>query len=105
MALVNKPQDASVVWTLSSVLYHGKWKEGVQFARKHAQAPINFSPEILEECDSKSDEELAERVSKLASLVQDSVCCSTETGAASNLVSSDLVFQWGSYLLCFRTKQ
>lgn len=90
MALVNNPQHASVVWTLASVLYHGKWKEGVNFARKHAQAPVNFSPEILEECDSKSDEELAERVSKLASLVQDCVISSIET---TKLVSSDMVFQ------------
>ncbi|RVW32916.1 hypothetical protein CK203_088076 [Vitis vinifera] len=87
MALVNKPQDASVVWTLSSVLYHGKWTEGVKFARKHALAPISFSPEILVECDSKSDEELAERVSELASLVQDCAISSTKTGDLSASMS------------------
>lgn len=87
MALVNKPQDASVVWTLSSVLYHGKWNEGVKLARKHAQVPVDFSPEILKECDSKSDEELAERVSELASLVQDCVMSLSKTSDLSASMS------------------
>ncbi|KAA3453156.1 PolyA_pol domain-containing protein/PolyA_pol_RNAbd domain-containing protein [Gossypium australe] len=29
LALVNNPQDALVIWTFASVLYHGNWKEGV----------------------------------------------------------------------------
>uniref|UniRef100_A0A5B6ZQ61 Polynucleotide adenylyltransferase n=1 Tax=Davidia involucrata TaxID=16924 RepID=A0A5B6ZQ61_DAVIN len=79
LALVNKPQDALVVWTFASVMYHGEWKEGVKFARKRAQAQTSFVPEISEACDFVSDDELAGRVSQLAQLVQYSVDTLTET--------------------------
>ncbi|KAA8532059.1 hypothetical protein F0562_006799 [Nyssa sinensis] len=79
LALVNNPQDALVVWTFASVLYHGEWKNGVKFAREHAQAQISFVPEISEACDFISDDELADRVSQLAQLVQDSIDALTET--------------------------
>lgn len=71
MALADNPQDALVVWTFSSVMYHGKWKEGVKFAREHAHMQLNFDPEFSEPCDYKSDQELAEKVSHFASLVQE----------------------------------
>ncbi|KAK6924566.1 Poly A polymerase, head domain [Dillenia turbinata] len=70
-ALVLNPQHALVVWAFSSVLYHGNWKEGVEFARKHARVQVNFAPEILEAMDVKSDEELAKQVSEFTSMVRD----------------------------------
>lgn len=73
LALVNKPQDALIVWTFSSVLYHGEWKKGVEYARKNAEEKVNLVPEISEVSDLKSDEELAEKVSELASLVKKSI--------------------------------
>ncbi|GFY87824.1 polynucleotide adenylyltransferase family protein [Actinidia rufa] len=66
MALVNNPQDTLVVWTFASVLYHGRWEEGVKFAREHAQSPTSFKPEIKEACDVMSDDQLAERVTDFA---------------------------------------
>ncbi|CAK9164938.1 unnamed protein product [Ilex paraguariensis] len=73
LGLLNKPQHALVVLTFASVLYHGNWKEGVKFARQNAQTPLSFVPEISEACEFISDDELAERVIQLASLVQDSI--------------------------------
>ncbi|XP_057981490.1 uncharacterized protein LOC131166879 isoform X2 [Malania oleifera] len=78
LALVNNPQDALVVWSFSSVLYHGGWKEGVKFARAHARANVNFVPEVLGACDFRSDKELAKEVTQLAVLVQDSIDALTE---------------------------
>lgn len=85
LALVNHPQDALAVWTFASVLYHGTWKEGVKFAIEHAQALTSFIPEISEvhhnrtEDDNRTEDELAQRVTQLASLVQDSIGALTET--------------------------
>ncbi|KAH7566183.1 hypothetical protein JRO89_XS08G0111900 [Xanthoceras sorbifolium] len=78
-ALVSNPQDALVIWVFASVLYHGKWKEGVEFAREHAKGQVKFVPEISGCPEIESDEELAQKVTKLASLVQDSVIALTET--------------------------
>lgn len=73
LALVNNPQDALVVWALASVLYHGEWQEGITFAKEHAKMYVNFVPEIKRSNTGKSDEEIAETVTKLASLVIDSI--------------------------------
>ncbi|XVF18139.1 hypothetical protein REPUB_Repub10bG0186500 [Reevesia pubescens] len=81
LALVNNPQDALVVWTFASVLYHGKWKEGVEFAREHTKVEIKFVPEISGVSETKSDEDLAKEVARFASLVQDSVGALTETSS------------------------
>ncbi|XWS42224.1 hypothetical protein CRYUN_Cryun17cG0149700 [Craigia yunnanensis] len=81
LALVNNPQDALVVWTFASVLYHGKWKEGVEFAREHIKVEVKFVPEISGFSETKSDEDLAKEVAQFASLVQDSVWALTETSS------------------------
>ncbi|KAJ4965577.1 hypothetical protein NE237_017426 [Protea cynaroides] len=73
LALVHKPQDALVVWAFSSALYHGNWSEAVKCARENALEHVQFIPEILQDCISKSDETLVEEVSQLASLVQSSI--------------------------------
>lgn len=72
-ALVSNPQDAFVIWVFASVLYNGKWEEGVKFAREHAKDQVNFVPEISGFSEIESDEELAAKVTELASLVQDCV--------------------------------
>ena len=79
LALVNNPQDALVVWTLSSVLYHGKWKEGVKAARQLAEVRASFVPEILEPCNDVSDDELAHRVANFVSIVLDAVDALTDS--------------------------
>lgn len=72
-ALVTNPQDGFVVCVFASVLYHGKWKEGVKFARENAKLQVKFIPEISGISEFKSDKELAKEVSHLAALVRDSV--------------------------------
>uniref|UniRef100_A0A7C9EV59 Polynucleotide adenylyltransferase n=1 Tax=Opuntia streptacantha TaxID=393608 RepID=A0A7C9EV59_OPUST len=79
LALVNNPQDALVVWTLSSVLYHGKWKEGVKAARQLAEVRASFVPEILEPCNDVSDDELAHRVANFVSIILDAVDALTDS--------------------------
>lgn len=79
LALVNNPQDSLVVLTFASILYHGEWKEGIRFARENAEVQVNFVPELLKSFASKSDKELAEEVSQLATFVQNSLDVLTET--------------------------
>ncbi|KAK7406914.1 hypothetical protein VNO78_08550 [Psophocarpus tetragonolobus] len=85
LALVNDPQDALVVWTLGSVLYHGEWEEGVKFAKEHGKMTVNFTPEIRMSSIYKSDDEIAKAVTKLASLVMHSVPALVEN---NNLLQS-----------------
>ncbi|XP_008789358.2 poly(A) polymerase I-like [Phoenix dactylifera] len=73
LALVEHPQDALVVWTLSSILYHGMWSKAMEFARQNVKGHGQFVPEILEPSESKSDELLLEETCHLASLVKSSV--------------------------------
>ncbi|XP_057491907.1 uncharacterized protein LOC130777523 [Actinidia eriantha] len=87
MALVNNPQDTLVVWAFASVLYHGRWEEGVKFAREHAQSPTIFKPEIKEACDVMSDDELAERVTDFARMVQGYTDALTETNSLLQIMS------------------
>ncbi|KAL2522047.1 Polynucleotide adenylyltransferase family protein [Forsythia ovata] len=61
LALINNPQHAVVVLTLASVLYHGKWKDSVKFAREHAPYACIYTPEVLDASNFLSDDEIAER--------------------------------------------
>lgn len=70
LALVINPQDALVLWTFASVLYHGHWNEGVKFGRERAHRPTVYIPEVTEAHYSMSNNELAEKVTQLASAVQ-----------------------------------
>lgn len=79
LALVNNPQEALVIQAFASALYHGNWKEGVKFSKEHAKMHANFVPEIVESSDLQSDEQLAEAVTLLAYLVQDSIVALNET--------------------------
>jgi len=79
LALVNHPRDALVIWTLSSVLYHGNWKEGVKTARELAGQSVNFVPEILESSNDLRDEKLAEKVANFVSTVLDSIDALTDS--------------------------
>ncbi|KAG1355352.1 poly(A) polymerase I-like [Cocos nucifera] len=73
LALVEHPQDALVVWTLSSIMYHGTWSKATEFARQNVKGHDQFVPEILEPSESKSDELLLEETCCLASLIKSSV--------------------------------
>ncbi|MCD7448723.1 hypothetical protein HAX54_045662 [Datura stramonium] len=65
LALITDPQEAFVVLSFASVLYHGNWKEGVKFARRHSDAASVYAPEILDSQGSISDDELVGRVTEL----------------------------------------
>ncbi|KAI4314642.1 hypothetical protein L6164_027530 [Bauhinia variegata] len=70
LALINSPQDAIAVWAFASVLYHGKWEEGIKFAKEHGEMNVNFVPEIRRSCKYKSDKEIAKEVPKLADSIR-----------------------------------
>ncbi|PNY09202.1 tRNA nucleotidyltransferase/poly(A) polymerase [Trifolium pratense] len=99
LALVNNPQDALVVWVFASVLYHGEWEKGIKFANEHAKMCVNFAPEIKTSSIGKSDEEIAEAVTKLASLAIDSIhalanndCLSQSQSRYPSVPRSHMVF-------------
>ncbi|PQQ04442.1 hypothetical protein Pyn_14661 [Prunus yedoensis var. nudiflora] len=92
LALVNNPQDALVVLTFASVLYHEEWEEGVKFSRDNAEGIINYVPEILCSSEFKSDKELAKEVSQLASFVLDSISALTATESLIESMSRYPVF-------------
>ncbi|KAM1587666.1 hypothetical protein ACFX1X_027127 [Malus domestica] len=79
LALVNNPQDALVVLTFASVLYHEEWEEGVKFSRDNAASIVKYVPEISGSCGFKSEEELAKQVSKLASFMLDYIAALAAT--------------------------
>ncbi|OIV94882.1 hypothetical protein TanjilG_22079 [Lupinus angustifolius] len=87
LALVNNPQDAVVVRTFASVLYHGEWEKGVKFAKERIEMCIHFAPEIMKSDVYKSDEEIAKAVTKLASLVMDSIPALVENNICVQLMS------------------
>lgn len=97
-ALVNNPQEALVILTFASVLYYGSWKEGVKFAKENARMQVNFAPEILGSSDIKADEELADAVTQLASLVQDSIVALTETESLFKSMSRFPVSQCSGFV-------
>ncbi|KAF4377671.1 hypothetical protein G4B88_006951 [Cannabis sativa] len=79
LTLINNPQDALVVLTFASILYHGEWKEGIRFAKENSEVQAKFVPELSSSFASKFDEELVMKVSQLAILVQDSLDILTES--------------------------
>ncbi|XP_077246836.1 uncharacterized protein LOC143886662 [Tasmannia lanceolata] len=79
LALVNHPQEALVVWTFASILFHGNWVKAVEFARENSQMCVPFIPEISEASGIESDESLQEAVFYLASLVKSSIHALTST--------------------------
>lgn len=87
LALINDPQGAFVVLTFASVLYHGDWKEGVKFARRHSDAASIYVPEISDSQGSISDDELVERVTELAVLVQNSLDILTDKDSLQEAMS------------------
>ncbi|KAK4347593.1 hypothetical protein RND71_033932 [Anisodus tanguticus] len=87
LALITDPQEAFVVLTFASVLYHGNWKEGVKFARRHSDAAAIYAPEISVSQGSISDDELVERVTELAVLVQNSINILTDKDSLQEAMS------------------
>ncbi|KAL3377797.1 hypothetical protein AABB24_003944 [Solanum stoloniferum] len=87
LALITDPQGAFVVLTFASVLYHGNWKEGVNFARRHSDAASIYAPEISDSQGSISDDELVERVTELAVLVQNSLDILTDKDSLQEAMS------------------
>lgn len=79
LALINNPQQALVVLTFASLLYHGSWHKGVRFARQHAEAACIYVPEISDSSSPISDDELGERITRFAEQVKDTVNVFTET--------------------------
>ncbi|KAJ8567704.1 hypothetical protein K7X08_019912 [Anisodus acutangulus] len=67
LALITDPQEAFVVLTFASALYHGDWKEDSQ--------------------GSISDDELVERVTELAVLVQNSIDILTDKDSLQEAMS------------------
>lgn len=88
LALVNNPQDPFVVLAFASILYHGDWKEGIRFAKENAEVKVNFAPELSRSFTFKSDKQLVEEVSQLASFVQDSIYVLTDTESLFESMSS-----------------
>ncbi|PHU26847.1 hypothetical protein BC332_05179 [Capsicum chinense] len=87
LALITNPQEAYVVLTFASLLYHGNWKEGVKFARRHSDAASIYAPEMSDSQDSISDDELMERVTELAVLVQNSLDILTDKDSLQEAMS------------------
>ncbi|KAH0701193.1 hypothetical protein KY284_015408 [Solanum tuberosum] len=87
LALITDPQGAFVVLTFASVLYHGNWKEGVKFARRHSDAASIYVPEISDSQGSILDDELVERVTELAVLVQNSLDILTDKDSLQEAMS------------------
>ncbi|MCE0482070.1 hypothetical protein HAX54_040461 [Datura stramonium] len=87
LALITDPQEAFVVLSFASVLYHGNWKEGVKFARRHSDAASVYAPEILDSQGSISDDELVGRVTELAVLAQNSIDILTDKDSLQEAMS------------------
>ncbi|KAG6519477.1 hypothetical protein ZIOFF_022971 [Zingiber officinale] len=74
LALVENPQDSLVVWTFSTILYRGTWNNAIEIAKQNERVHhVQFIPEIHASINPKSDEEILEEVSHLASLIKTSV--------------------------------
>lgn len=88
LALIYIPQQAVVVLTLASVLYHGKWKDSINFAREHAPDACIYAPEVLNTSDFLSDNEIAERVTQFVVQVQNSVDLLVDTDCLLKAMAS-----------------
>ncbi|KAJ4777871.1 CCA-adding enzyme [Rhynchospora pubera] len=77
IALVRNPEEASVVWAVSSFLYFGTWSEAVEFVKQldKNKKSVDFLPEIkaLREAKPMSEKMLKEKVLNLTLLVRSSV--------------------------------
>ncbi|KAG6522413.1 hypothetical protein ZIOFF_019553 [Zingiber officinale] len=74
LALVENPQDSLVVWTFSTILYRGTWNNAIEIAKQNERVHhVQFIPEIHASINPKSNEEILEEVSHLASLIKTSV--------------------------------
>nr|GEW68721.1 polynucleotide adenylyltransferase family protein [Tanacetum cinerariifolium] len=73
LALVENPQHPFIILTFACALYHQSWDDGLKFARKNSLTLVNFERETLEPSNFTSDDEVAEKVNKLAMAVMDSI--------------------------------
>ncbi|PHT45965.1 hypothetical protein CQW23_15123 [Capsicum baccatum] len=87
LALITNPQEAYVFLTFASLLYHVNWNEGVKFSRRYSDAASIYAPEILDSQDSISDDELVERVTKLAVQLQNSLDILTDKDSLQEAMS------------------
>lgn len=82
LALVENPQDSLVVWTFATILYRGTSNNAVEIAKQNERVrDVQFIPEIHTSINPKSDEEILEEVSRLASLIKTSANSLTSIGA------------------------
>ncbi|KAK8916268.1 hypothetical protein KSP39_PZI022763 [Platanthera zijinensis] len=73
LALVDNPQDALVIWTFSSILYHGAWNEAVEFAKGSSNDLNQFVPEIAESSTTMPDNLLFRKTFLFESLAKSAV--------------------------------
>ncbi|XP_074583519.1 uncharacterized protein LOC141839626 isoform X2 [Curcuma longa] len=74
LALVENPQDSLVVWTFSTILYRGTGNNAIEIAKQNGRVHhVQFIPEIHASIYPKSDEKILKEVSRLASLIKNSV--------------------------------
>ncbi|ERM96135.1 uncharacterized protein LOC18424055 [Amborella trichopoda] len=87
LALLSQPQEALVVWTFSSFLFHGNWSKAVSIGRQNAQVGVHYLPEILESKETKTDALLSSEVSQFALKVISSIDAMSEPDASLETVS------------------
>lgn len=88
MALVKNPQNSLIVLAFAATLYHGEWNEGVNYARENSLRQINLRPEITRSAQFKSEEELAEGVTRFALKVQGSITALTSADCLLEAMST-----------------
>lgn len=72
LALVNRPQDALVVWTFCLALCLGDGREAVILARQKAEMGVVYASEILQS-KTMDDEQLCAEVCSFVSSMKSSV--------------------------------
>lgn len=87
LALFCNPQPATVVLTFASLLYYGTWKNSIKFARQNAPAAQNYLPEIIDDFNELSDNEIAESVVHFARKVENSVSVLVNTDSLSEAMT------------------
>lgn len=77
IALVQNPQEASVVWAFSSLLYFGTCSDAMDIVKRMDgnEKAVDFLPEIRAPCDAEpmSEKMLKKNMLDLATLVRSSV--------------------------------
>lgn len=81
LALVDNPQDALVIWTFSSILYHGTWNEAVEFVKRSSNSLNQFVPELTQASRTMPDDLLFRKTSRFVSLAKSAVKVLTDTEA------------------------